>query len=499
MRKLLNIYLLFSVLLFNSCSKWLDVQPETEIDKSDLFSTEDGFKEALIGIYTRCAKADLYGKELTMGTPEVLAQNYSIANYDPMRYQATKEFKYNDPYFISRKDGLWKGLYHGIVNSNLIIAHIDEQKNLFVGDNFNIIKGEAFALRAYLHFDVLRLFAPSFAQGSFAEAIPYVTKYSNLSSKFGTVTAVLDSIIKDFEYAKTLLINDPIIKKDYVVGYPQQTDTLQNTENIHTSLFLQNRRHRLNYYAVCASLARVYLYRGDWANALLNAKIVIDSKKFPWTNSTDFLAVEEKNKDRILYKELVFGWYIPNLNNSINTNWFNTGTSGMYLDQTDSKIIYNVAGDGATDMRYMQWFITASNGSSYISEVGKYRRNSLTDEEAANLHYLMAPGVKLSELYYIAAECTYASNPALALSYLNEVRLRRGIGQPLSSSSKDEFLNELLKEYRKDLFAEGQLFFAYKRLNKSIQGLQGMVIQPNSNIFILPIPDDEIIYGKLDI
>ncbi len=498
MRKLITIYSLFSILLFASCSKWLDVQPETEIDKTDLFSTEDGFKEALIGIYTRSAKADLYGKELTMGTPEVLAQNYTIANFDPMRYQATKEYKYNDPYFVKRKDDLWKGLYHGIVNSNLIIQHIDAKKSLFVDDNFNIIKGEAFALRAYLHFDALRLFAPSFSQGSFAEAIPYVTTYSNLSTKFGTVTSVLDSIIKDFEYAKTLLANDPIVKKDYVVGYPQQTDTLLNTENTNPSLFLQNRRHRLNYYAVCASLARVYLYRGDWTNALINAKIVIDSKKFPWTNSTDFLAVEEKNKDRILYKELVFGWYIPNLNNSLNVNWFNTGTSGMYLDQTDSKIIYNVASDGATDMRYTQWFTTASNGSSYISEISKYRRNSMTEEESANLHFLMAPGIKLSELYYIAAECTYATNPNLAISYINEVRMRRGIGQELTVLNKEEFLDEVLKEYRKELFAEGQLFYAYKRLNKAIQGLQGLVIQPSSNIFTLPIPDDEIIYGKLD-
>src|SRR5690606_31410654 len=65
-----------------SCNKWLDVQPETEVDRDILFSSAEGYEEALLGIYSRGTIDDLYGKELTIGTPEVLAQHYTISDQD---------------------------------------------------------------------------------------------------------------------------------------------------------------------------------------------------------------------------------------------------------------------------------------------------------------------------------------------------------------------------------------------------------------------------------
>ncbi len=471
MKKLTIVLILFTALSTLSCSKWLDIQPESEIDKSVLFATEDGFKEALIGVYTRCAKDDLYGKELTIGTPEVLAQNYALSSNDPLRYQQTKLFKYNDGNFIGRKDNIWKGLYNGIVNANLILTEIDQKKQLFTGSNYQLIKGESLALRAYLHFDALRLFAPAPVVNDKTEAIPYVTGYSNKSTKLSTVSQVLDSVVRDLEEAKELLKIDPIRLKSYVVGYPTVGDTLKNSELQDKSLFLQNGRHRLNYYAVCGLLARTYLYKGDKTKALLNAREVIDVKKFPWTNATDFLAVDADKKDRIFYKELLFAWYIPAMNSTYNNDWFQDNNSAIYLDQDEAKTIYEVAGAGGGDMRYTQWFGTVSVGNSFISPIYKYRRNTLGDSFAANLHYLAA-------------------------AWLNEVREHRGIGQKVDISTYAKLQSELLKEYRKEMFAEGQLFFAYKRLNVPIVGQQGTTIPANQQIYVWPLHDDEIIYGQ---
>src|SRR5690606_20134058 len=145
-----------------------------------------------------------------------------------------------------RKDNIWKGLYNGIVNANLILEQIDEKSRLFTGDNYHLIKGEALAIRGYLHCDALRLFAPAVIVNGGAEAIPYVTTYSNKVTKLSKVSSVLDSVIADLEKAKELLIHDPIRQKRYVVGYPTVGDTLANTELKDQELFLQNRRHRLN-------------------------------------------------------------------------------------------------------------------------------------------------------------------------------------------------------------------------------------------------------------
>lgn len=149
-----------------------------------------------------------------------------------------------------------------------------------------------------------------------------------------------------------------------------------------------------------------------------------------------------------------------------------------------------------SDMRYTQWFGSTSVGSAFISPLLKYRRNVFSESFSANLHYLVAPAIRLSEMYYIAAECTFGNDPAQALAYLDEVRQNRGIGQKLEMMNQAAFRQVLIKEYRKEMYAEGQLFFLYKRLNQPIVGQQGAVIPVNQQVFTWPLPDDEIIYGQ---
>jgi hypothetical protein len=96
-------------------------------------------------------------------------------------------------------------------------------------------------------------------------------------------------------------------------------------------------------------------------------------------------------------------------------------------------------------------------------------------------------------MYYILAESSYATNQGAAWEALNTVRLHRGIGSQLDASNN--FTEELLKEYRKETFAEGQAFFAYKRLNHSITSESGLIFQP-AVIAPIPLPDDEIEFGN---
>ncbi|WP_207534196.1 RagB/SusD family nutrient uptake outer membrane protein [Desertivirga arenae] len=482
-------------LFFSSCNKWLDVQPESEISAPILFSTESGFQEALNGVYNRGTQPDLYGKELTVGTPEVLAQNYTLVSADAFDYRQTGLYNYKHQKFIERKDSIWIGLYNAITNCNLILSNIDEKQSIFAGQNYNLIKGESLALRAYLHFDLLRLFAPSFIRNPNATGIPYVNTYSKDVTPMSSVRESLDKIIADLEAAKTLMAADPIRSAAYIINYPTVTDTTKNTEENSPVLFLQNRRHRMNYFAVCGTLARVYLYKNDKTNALNNALAVIQANRFPWTNPSDFNAFDESKKDRILYKELIFSWYIPQMKKEFQDNWFRTGSSGMYIESDPAKTLYETGGVGGNDLRYKQWLSPRSEQGRNPMEIVKYRRNPLSSEESANLHYLVAPAIRLSEMYYIAAECTYSTDPGRAVAYVNQVRTIRGIGEPLQVSSEEQFITELLKECRKEWYAEGQIFYMYKRLNRGIVGQTGVVTPPSDNVFVLPLPNDEILFG----
>ena len=61
------------LMLFASCSDWLDVKPKTNVEEEDLFKNEQGFKEALTGVYIKLSETQLYGRELTYGFLSQLA------------------------------------------------------------------------------------------------------------------------------------------------------------------------------------------------------------------------------------------------------------------------------------------------------------------------------------------------------------------------------------------------------------------------------------------
>jgi hypothetical protein len=237
----------------------------------------------------------------------------------------------------------------------------------------------------------------------------------------------------------------------------------------------------MNYYAVCGELARVYLYMNDKANALSNALEVINSRKFPWTKQSDFINADPTLKDRILYNELVFDWPIPTSANTL-FNYFGSGSnSSLYLSVDMGSSIYETSGVGATDLRFQQWFKPGTN--LYLMKYVDTIR-----------HPLVAPAMRLSEMYYIAAESSYDTDPLKALSYVDTVRSVRGI-DPLQVSSPDDFMTQLVKEARKEFYGEGQIFYMYKRLNRGIVGPTGIVNAPTDKNFVLPLPLNEIEFG----
>ena len=52
-------------MLFSACADWVNVSPKDEIEADKLFKSENGFKVALIGVYSRMTLLDNYGKRLS--------------------------------------------------------------------------------------------------------------------------------------------------------------------------------------------------------------------------------------------------------------------------------------------------------------------------------------------------------------------------------------------------------------------------------------------------
>ncbi len=474
MKRSLKLILIALPLTLFSCNKWLDVEPKSQVRDSDLFSSETGFKDALAGVYSSLTYEPLYGKELTFGLMGVLGYEWDSQSVD---YDFDKAYNYQSSQIsLNRIDAIWNGLYNSVANTNKLLEEIDGQKSVFTGDNYNIIKGEALALRAFIHFDLLRAFGASYEENPQKLAIPY---YKNSSKEIApqlSVAAVIDLAIADLNEAAELLKSDPI--------FTGRTVTI-----VDDSGYLINRQVHLNFFAVKGLLARIYLYKKDNVKALENANVVIGSTKFPWILPT---ALSNKEQSDLTFStEHLFALNVTRLKTIYDNSFTVLGTGNKFsLTENTKKDYYD---NLATDFRYLYWFNVPSSGSHDF-----YKFYQSTDVNRPQAYRNKLPMIKLSEVYFIAAEAQKTNNITAAATMVNELRLHRGLTATTINATNFEAV--LQQEFRKEFLGEGQLFFFHKRKNNmAIPRASGLnLITLKGYKFPIPISEFTNAPGRVD-
>ena len=90
------ILVLMTALAFTSCNNWLDVTPQGEVEGEDLLTNEKGYNAALNGIYYNLTSTTLYGKELSYGMMDVLAQYWDLSSKSKNSYYKQSQFDYEE-------------------------------------------------------------------------------------------------------------------------------------------------------------------------------------------------------------------------------------------------------------------------------------------------------------------------------------------------------------------------------------------------------------------
>ncbi|WP_343561622.1 RagB/SusD family nutrient uptake outer membrane protein [Sphingobacterium sp.] len=452
-----------------SCNKFLDVRPEDRFLSNDVFKDETAVYNALNGIYLNLAKRGLYGGQLTMSTVDVMAQYYNPGAF----WKQTADYNYKDATLQSTYSSIWRSAYVAILNVNSFLAKIDQSASVS-NERKNLLKGEAYGIRAFVHFDLLRLFGPVYTIDSDKSSIPYLTVPTEKIQSLLPAKVVVDSILADLGRAELLLENDPVRTQGIVLG--SGTDRLSD--------FVTLRNRRLNYYAVLGIKARVLLFKGDKVGALAAATKIIDQagKWFPWT--VDGLTLPGiQNPDRTFSSEVIFGLQNYDLYNQ-QKELFSAVLKETVILAPLTERLSEVYEDNGNDYRLrINWVPGAAYGKTYKTFV-KY-------DDVINKTLLfrnLQPLLRISELYYIAAECT--TDPNAALKYVNEVRKNRG----LTELSGNVVLRDVLqKEYRKEFWGEGQLFYYYKRNN--VASIPSGVSDKNTAMtaakYVVPLPLSE--------
>ena len=475
MRKYL--FLILCGFMFSSCEAWLDVKPNDRISEDATFATERGFEMALNGVYIELNDDALYGQNLSYEFVEILAQRYDISG-DANTWEQAMRFNYTSMAVESKIASIWETAYHLIANINLILKNCEERRDVLSDAYYNLIKGECLALRAYLHFDLFRLFGPVYSTANeVSGTIPYYKEFQLFVGESLPAAKFMSSVIDDLNEAATYLKDDPIL-----------TQGAQSVNDANS--FYGWRTLRMNYYAVKLLQARVYLYMGNKEAALEAAKEVIgvQEEKFPWVEQSTILPNLD-NPDRIFSTEVVFALQNSERNTIFTANFDseNLKRSSM-LAPLDNVISYMFEGM-TSDFRYMAYMNqTFNDGGSNYKAITKYK--SMSTE---TLYNQMIPLMRVSEAYYIAAECE--TDETTAKNYINTVLNARNLSNMYSYQTVEGVLD---LEYYREFWLEGQLFFYYKRKNYnevySATEAGGVVTVNNSN-YVLPIPESETQYN----
>ena len=424
-----NIYkylLIFTAsTLVVSCGE-SDLEPTLALDKdldSGIQSAAD-LSFVLNSAYDRMSETGYYGRDqIIMG--DVRTDN-SYSNMNSGR------FANSDMDYSPNGAGPWSTVYRVIAITNIVI-NADTSNLTGSAAEITHIQGQAHALRALAHFDLLQDYGQHFIDGqggANALGVPYVKTYkdpANLEPARGTVVSNIGDIAADLTSAIGMM------------------DDSFNTSSSYMS--------KAGAYAI---LARATLYAGSvdpslYATADSAAKWVIaNSGATPVSASGFTSSYTTDNASNSLF-ELAFS---GTDNRGINgIAYILRGTS-----YGDVRILTGTGANpdlldiyGADDVRGAADMIGTAQG--YPTMLGKFPTMSGADNITL---------FRVEEMHLIAAETSLrAGNSADALSYLNNIPAIRGLGADYYASAT---LENILEERRKEFAFEGLRFHDLSRM-----------------------------------
>lgn len=486
-----------------SCNDWLDVRPETEDKEEDIFSNYAGYKSALTGCYMALADRNAYGEKLTMTHIESMANLWQMPSSKSANFTSSalvtdsylRVQEYESDQAKAFLQGAYDKLFNVITQANLIIKYA-ENSTVFPNEKYrDIICGEAYALRAFCQFDILRMFGQIPDNGGSKKvSLPYsyTTQLSEVPAYYSYEDYV-NLLKEDLKVAEERLTagEDPILENGF--------NAFKTDDD-----FYMNRAFRLNAYAVKALKARLSLYIGEKTAAHIQAMELINAKAggntaLPLSGQYD---LKPDNMFCSLPTEALFKLSKYDINDYAKSLLI--GASSANLDKNWDYVLTPeyckemFAGvDLTSDNRYLrQWNREHSDlyGNPLVTTMKYYYDDkdlAYNQRQEISTSLQVIPMIRMSEVYLIAIES--ADNLSEANKLYKDYMVSHEILLDTDKfASLDEIRPEMLREYRREFFGEGQMFYTYKRMAAtSMIGGEANYNTMGDEQYIAPLPVTE--------
>lgn len=470
MKSLIKYTLALSVVFAaSSCANLVDeVNPTHILDVSNAFKTIENYEAGLNGAYAQLRSVATYGRNQT-SIPDMMSDNLSeMPENLPQGTRGMVDWVYAaDNTEVANG---WLGLYSVINATNVVINGIDGLTTSANQKTANRIKGQALALRAWLHFDLLKWYANNYDRNSTEAGVPIMTIVSsqnpNARPARASVKEVYDRIFTDLN------------------------DALRMLADVDKAINTTTRKANIDVTTVNAMLARVSLYAKQYADAERFASTVINT--LPLASRTQFPGIwRDENTSEV-------AWAIR----------FNPGEGGpaleVYSPAGTDRASFDVSPDMAAlydrtnDVRFASYMaagfgVRAPRPITRIIPI-KYLGKSANRDGVTDFKVF-----RTGEMYLIRAEArALTNNAAGALQDLNTLRAARIQNFVAGTESGAALTQAIADERRKELFLEGHRWFDLKRTTRVInrQGCRAPATQctldASSTKWTWPIPTPEL-------
>jgi tetratricopeptide (TPR) repeat protein len=462
------------IVTFYSCDDFLDVKPQDEVvpttyEDFALLLNNPSLKLQYVLGYTSLFTDDVEKVDdptfpVAAGfneTPEYAINMYNFKSGDIFPEGEDE----NDPFFQNTYSHIFT--YNAVANNIIDAIDGSDEEKL-------ITRAEALFGRAYSYFKLVTLYGKAYdaATASTDYGVPIIlTEDINATYVRNSVEEVYNHIIKDLQEAVPLL-------------------EVNATNQYHTN--------RISGYLL---LSKVYLFKGDYINALKYAEIALDNKSiFELQDLKEYTTVNKGYRQRIV--DITTGQPMEAVEDILeNISIYVSGNdlSNASLASQDLMDTYAInLPSGSVDMREHLYF--AKNSVNIGTGI-----NFLFPGYSLYVAYTQRnPGMLLSDLYLILAETeARIGSKDKALEYLDHLRdYRITDNVPLSATTNKEALNIVLDERRREFsFLSDFRFQDLKRLNTEPDFAKDLVhnfagvtynMPANDPRYILPLSRDVV-------
>ncbi|MDB5060474.1 MAG: RagB/SusD protein [Mucilaginibacter sp.] len=433
------IYIFTILLLFTSCKKFLETQPQLQVDQSQAIINAGSAASAVNGLFNLLASNSYYG-----------------SNFQALSYLSGGDIQWtgsqSDPSEITKHltsstngyvQSAWTSIYRTISQANYIIAYVPKVTDpLLTTATRNQYMGEAYFIRALAYFDLARGWG-----GVQLVLAPTTVPSDNTGIPRSSLTDTYAQVLKDLNAAEALV--------------PTGVN-----------------RNRVTLRTVQALKARFYLYQKQWALAEQFATSVIN-------DNTNYSLVSPYSaffaNNAVATSESVFelAYTVSNTNN--HSNWWLPPALGGRREWAPNDalgaLLNNPAIGGNRSALIGQ---TAPPGNLWYGKL--YYRNPLGTDPA----YV----IRISELYLIRSEARAQQGNLIgansAQSDLNAIRACAGVAAS-TAATLPEILLALEKERQVEFPFEADRWFNLVRTDRA----QTVLSLSDKHLYLFPIPYNE--------